>query len=113
MNLDEAIQHCEEVAEEQEKLYRICPASESGLLHCDGTKDCKTLKNGKNKGCQKCADDHRQLAEWLKELKASRECIERIRIACLCPGLRGDGFEEKIVEAMNEYLYDMGKMGEE
>lgn len=73
MTLDEAIQHCEEVAEEQEKLYRLCPASESGLYHCDGSKDCITLKNGKNKGCQKCASEHRQLAEWLKELKVYKE----------------------------------------
>ncbi len=73
MTIDEAIKHCEEVAEEQEKLYRLCPASESGMYHCDGDKDGITLENGKNKGCQKCAEEHRQLAEWLKELKAYRE----------------------------------------
>lgn len=73
MTIDEAIKHAEEVAREQEELYRLCPASESEIFHCDGTKDCKTLKNGKNKGCQKCAEEHRQLAEWLKELKAQRE----------------------------------------
>lgn len=42
-------------------------------FHCDGTKDCKILKNGENKGCQKCAKEHRQLEEWLKELKWLRE----------------------------------------
>lgn len=73
MTIEEAIRHCKEVAKEQEKLYRVCPASESDRYHCDGTKDCKTLKNGKNKGCQKCAAEHRQLAEWLKELKQLRE----------------------------------------
>lgn len=26
-----------------------------------------------NKGCQKCAEEHRQLAEWLRELKELRE----------------------------------------
>lgn len=83
MTIGEAIRHCEEVAEEQEKLYRICPASESDMSHCDGTKDCRTLKNGKNKGCQKCAAEHRQLANWLKELKQLREqepcddCVSR------------------------------------
>lgn len=76
MTLEEAIIHCEEVAEEQEKLYRLCPASESDLFHCDGTGDCKALKNGKNRGCQKCADEHRQLAEWLKELKQYREWLK-------------------------------------
>lgn len=69
MTIDEAIQHAEEVAEKQEELYRLCPASESEMSHCDGTKDCKTLKSGKNKGCQKCAEEHRQLVEWLKDYK--------------------------------------------
>ena len=73
MTIDEAIRHCGEVAEEQEELYRICPASESETSHCNGTKDCRVLKNGKNKGCQKCAEEHRQLAGWLKELKQLRK----------------------------------------
>ena len=84
MDLESAIQHCKEQVQEQAK-----------------------------RGCYSCAEEHQQLAEWLKELKTSRECIERIRIACLCPGLRGDGFEDEIVNAMNEYLYDMGKEWEE
>lgn len=69
MTLESAIKHYEEVAEEQEELYGLCPASESDIYHCDGTRDCRTLKNGKNKGCIKCAEEHRQLAEWLKESK--------------------------------------------
>ena len=73
MTIDEAIRHCGEVAEEQEELYRICPASESETSHCNGTKDCRVLKNGKNKGCQKCAEEHRQLAGWLEELKDYRD----------------------------------------
>ena len=73
MTIDEAIRHCGKVAEEQEELYRICPASESEMFHCNGTKDCRVLKNGKNKGCKKCAEEHRQLAEWLEELKDYRD----------------------------------------
>lgn len=72
MSIDEAIRYCVEVAEEQEELYRICPLSESEMSHCNGTKDCRVLKNGKNKGCQKCAEEHRQLAGWLEELKELR-----------------------------------------
>lgn len=53
MTIDEAIKHAKEVAEEQEWLYRLCPASKSDMFHCDGTKDCKILKNGENKGCKK------------------------------------------------------------
>ena len=73
MTIDEAIRHCGKVAEEQEELYRICPASESEMFHCNGTKDCRVLKNGKNKGCKKCAEKHRQLVEWLEELKDYRD----------------------------------------
>ena len=47
MTLEEAIKHCEEIAEEERSM-------------------CVP-------GCDKCADEHLQLAEWLKELKAFRE----------------------------------------
>lgn len=73
MTLDEAIKYAEEVVEEQKELYRLCPASESGMFHCDGTKDCRVLQNGKNKGCRKLAEEHLQLAEWLKNYKWLKE----------------------------------------
>ena len=73
MTIDEAIRHCREVAEEQEELYRICPVNESEMYHCNGTKNCRILKKGKNKGCKKCAGEHRQLIEWLEELKDYRD----------------------------------------
>ena len=44
MTLQEAIQHCRKQVQEQAK-----------------------------KGCYSCAEEHQQLAEWLKELKAYRE----------------------------------------
>lgn len=69
MTLDEAIQHAEEVAEENENLWRICPESESVFFLCDGSKDCTALTNGKDKGCLKCAVEHHRLAEWLKDYK--------------------------------------------
>ena len=97
MTIDEAIKHCEEVAAENEEIYKA---------------DCRiyskeVVEKYPSPPCKKCAEEHRQLAEWLKELKTSRECIERICIACL--ELNGDGFEDEVVEAMNEYLYDTGK----
>ena len=62
MTLGEAIKHAEEVAKEKDKsveLYKAVKATE-GLI----TK------------CENCAKEHRQLAEWLKELKALREvCV--------------------------------------
>ena len=56
MTLNEAIKHCEEVAEEQEKLCKV--------------NDSFNFSQPKWK---KCAEEHRQLAEWLKELKAYKE----------------------------------------
>lgn len=71
MTLEEAIRHCEEVAEEQSRLYSLCPCP------CDGTDNCMSLKNGKDMGCTKCAAEHRQLAEWLTELKHYREVFNK------------------------------------
>ena len=81
MTIDEAIKREEKMAEKQEELYRFCPASESEFFHCDGTKDCRSLKDGENKGCLKCAKEQRQLAEWLKELKQLREQTRYIPIS--------------------------------
>lgn len=53
MTIDEAIKHCEEVAE------KYCEKVEDGLTADDF--------------CDSCASEHRQLAEWLKELKKLRE----------------------------------------
>jgi len=53
MTLDEAIKHCEEVAD--------------GLT-----------EQGK---CAECAAEHRQLAEWLKELKQLREQTQWISVS--------------------------------
>jgi hypothetical protein len=52
MTLDEAINHCNEVAERLE--------SKNGYAYTDAT-------------CEECAKEHRQLAEWLKELMALKE----------------------------------------
>lgn len=32
--------------------------------------------------CGECADDHRQLAEWLRELKELRQQNEKLKQAC-------------------------------
>ena len=75
MNIDEAIIHAEEVAEEQEQLFHRCLPE----YNCDGLNYCFALENGKNRGCLKCAAEHRQLAAWLKELKAYREAFEKAK----------------------------------
>ena len=63
MTLDEAIKHAEEVAEKFESLHeRYENMDENRLLFRVEENECK-----------KCAEEHRQLAEWLKELKQLRE----------------------------------------
>ena len=59
MTLDEAIKHYEQLAENQIKC-----ADRIDELHCDSTTT------------RYMAEHHRQLAEWLKELKAYREILE-------------------------------------
>lgn len=55
MTLDEAIKHCEEIAQDNENLSH-------------------TLWDSKEKArCEDCASEHRQLVEWLKELKTYRD----------------------------------------
>lgn len=68
MNIDEAIKHCEEKAEELEK--RVKP------YQCEAINK-KLYKVNKKEwdDCLECAKEHRQLAKWLKELKAFRSGI--------------------------------------
>jgi DNA-directed RNA polymerase subunit RPC12/RpoP len=58
MTLDEAIKHCEEVAETKRQ-----DAEDAEINGCDNFA----------RNCEECASEHRQLAEWLKELKKFRE----------------------------------------
>ena len=65
MTLDEAIKHCEEVAEE----LRNVDMGELDALYCGDTECIEARKND----CIECANEHKQLAEWLKELKQFKE----------------------------------------
>ena len=58
MTLDEAIKHCEEVVESCER------------------------GNPKKRSKAECASEHRQLAKWLKELKALRRNVKRMFDDC-------------------------------
>lgn len=62
MTIDEAIKHCEEVAKENEKTiaYYTIQGDKEWLAECE-------------KDCIECANEHRQLAEWLRELQVHRE----------------------------------------
>ena len=58
MSIDEAIAHAREVANEQKRRSGICVQNNS---ECD-----------KFSACLKCSEEHKQLAEWLEELKKRR-----------------------------------------
>lgn len=61
MTIDEAIKHCEEIAKDKTNL-------------------ASTLWDSKEKArCEDCAEEHRQLVEWLKELKRQREAWEKVK----------------------------------
>lgn len=62
MTLDEAIQHCHEVAKENRKAaLEYARAYAWDAAH----------------GCRECANEHEQLADWLAELKQRREDANR------------------------------------
>lgn len=60
LTLEEAIKHCEEVAEYKEAVCRTME-NEEGEFTDSG--------NTYYKYCKRCAKEHRQLAEWLKKLQ--------------------------------------------
>lgn len=68
-DLSEAIRHCEEVAKENK--------TDADLIWIKGNKP--DMLGRTYEGCLKCAKEHRQLAEWLKELKARREAMQKLK----------------------------------
>lgn len=67
MTLEEAIKHCEDVAERNEKK-----ASWYWWTSWYWWKE----GNPNYENCIECAAEHKQLAEWLKELKAVHDEID-------------------------------------
>jgi len=61
MTLDEAIKHEEEIIEEEQYEYQECVATHN-------------MEGAKN--CRKYAEEHRQLAEWLKELREIKNIVD-------------------------------------
>ena len=59
MTLDEAIRHCEEVVAKYEKQAFFSMSKEGKKYNCE------------------CAEEHKQLAEWLRELKERRDTVKR------------------------------------
>lgn len=74
MTIDEAIKHCEEVAEEQEQKAKDKRRLEDNMVelyHSCGGQGSADYREAE--ACAECASEHRQLAEWLRELKAYRD----------------------------------------
>ena len=65
MTLDEAIKHAEEVAEKFESLHERYENMDD--------EDRLLFRRVEENECKNCAKEHRQLANWLKELKQLRE----------------------------------------
>lgn len=82
MTIDEAIVHAREVAEYNRK--------------CNENSDCIDIE------CERCAEEHEQLAEWLEELKAYRQYIDLTEI----PEQYKLGFQDGIIEGNNKAIDD-------
>lgn len=74
----------------------------------DAIKHC--LEVAEKEECRECAEEHRQLAEWLKELELHREIHEVILqflVDCdldnCCDDLMDDAEEQKICEENCDY----------
>ena len=63
LTLDEAIKHCLEVAEQND--------TQAEKWREEGGEEW-----GKTTACRECAADHRQLAEWLIELKKAKRLLK-------------------------------------
>lgn len=69
LTLDEVIKHCLEVAEENDLaagMYELLAENNYNVYE-------KLTAKTNSSRCTECAENHRQLAEWLTELKDLRE----------------------------------------
>lgn len=68
MTFDEAIKLCMEIAEVHDKLSKRCDDA-SGYSRSHN----EAIRTNDAKEFEKCSQDFRQLAEWMRELKAYKE----------------------------------------
>lgn len=88
MTIDEAIKHCEEVAE------KYCEKVEEELTADDF--------------CDSCASEHRQLAEWLKELKKYKDFEDKGYVMCRFEVTQDDRYRttKMVLDFNTKELYD-------
>lgn len=82
MTLEEAIKHCNEVAKENEKQFNENPEQLGYDEHFYN--------------CQECAKEHRQLAEWLRELEWRRNAMVEIHEAMLMPSSMAERISKEV-----------------
>lgn len=86
MTLDEAIRHCEEVAEEKEciahSLTKDGWQEHFNNLTQEKEAEYKNVREEMANGCLECAKEHRQLAEWLRELKSYKDFEDKGYVMC-------------------------------
>lgn len=109
LSLDEAIKHCEEVAEEKEREAEYRQETQGDMFKFldDLSKSVggEGIENDALNECLECAKEHRQLAEWLRELKIHREIHDVLLqllvdfdIDICCDDLMNNEEEQKICE---------------
>lgn len=94
MTLEEAIKHEEEVAEKNEEESNNWTYGAS-RINDDESRRKQYLKHAKM--WHECAEKHRQIAEWLRELEWRRNAMVEIREAMLMPA----SMAERITEEVN------------
>ena len=96
LDLETAIKHCEEVAEAEERSAKLHQRPDRGVKG-----------SGKRYlSCLECAAEHRQLAEWLKELKAYIEAREEI--GCLPIVWEEGAGIRKCIDILDKHLMEVG-----
>lgn len=78
MTIEEAIIHAEQVAKREEENAK---QYDNAIINQRNEFDAELCRSGA-KSCRKCAAEHRQLAFWLKELKAIKECLKDKCLTC-------------------------------
>ena len=70
MTLEEAIKHAEEVAKDYNLKSELCTLKD-GVVY--------PLSEEERQKCKACAEEHRQLAEWLADYQRLLKAIDDIR----------------------------------
>lgn len=120
MTLEEAIKHYEKLAEagERDAQRWVTDGWQSSFKSLTPEREAQYLSERKRlyNQCLKCADEHRQLAEWLRELKELRELLKRtenrVHPACSeCKYMKAKYEEQPCRNCCNNYrsMFERGE----